>query len=78
MQFQADILYSDVDRPKVIETTATGAAFLAGLGVGLWASTEELEHVRKVDRIFRPKMREAEREALYSGWKQAVARVRTS
>jgi glycerol kinase len=78
MQFQADILYSDVDRPKVIETTATGAAFLAGLGVGLWGSSEELEHVRKVDRIFRPKMKEAEREALYSGWKQAVARVRTS
>jgi glycerol kinase len=77
MQFQADILDAAVDRPKVVETTATGAAFLAGLGVGLWKSTAELEHVRKVDRVFRPKMKQAERDRLYSGWKRAVDRVRT-
>ncbi|MGH7858609.1 MAG: FGGY family carbohydrate kinase, partial [Candidatus Binatia bacterium] len=77
MQFQADLLGVEVDRPKVVETTATGAAFLAGLGVGLWKSTGELEAVRKVDRVFRPRMKEADRERLYDGWKRAVARVVT-
>jgi glycerol kinase len=77
MQFQADLLEADVDRPKVVETTATGAAFLAGLGVGLWKSAAELEHVRKVDRVFRPRMKGEERQRLYAGWKRAVATVRT-
>ncbi|MGH7819364.1 MAG: glycerol kinase GlpK [Candidatus Binatia bacterium] len=78
MQFQADLLGVEVDRPKVVETTATGAAFLAGLGVGLWKSSAELEAVRKVDRVFRPRMKEPDRERLYDGWKRAVARVRTA
>jgi glycerol kinase len=77
MQFQADLLKADVDRPKVVETTATGAAFLAGLGVGVWKSTAELERVRKVDRIFRPRGRRDEVESGYAGWKRAVAMVRT-
>ncbi len=77
MQFQADILGVEVERPKVVETTSMGAAFLAGLGVGLWASTEEVGRLRKVDRRFRPRMAVAEREGLYEGWRQAVARVRT-
>lgn len=77
MQFQADLLDAAVDRPKVVETTATGAAFLAGLGVGFWGSAEELEGVRKVDRVFRPHMKSAERERLYAGWKKAVDMVRT-
>ena len=77
MQFQADVLGVTVDRPKVIETTATGAAFLAGLGVGIWKTAAELERVRRVDRLFRSRMRDAERERLYAGWKRAVAMVRT-
>ncbi len=77
MQFQADLLDAAVDRPQVVETTATGAAFLAGLGVGLWSSTAELEKVRKVDRIFRPKGKHQDREERYAGWKRAVSMVRT-
>ncbi len=77
MQFQADLLGVPVDRPTVIETTAAGAAFLAGVGSGLWKSARDLESVRKVDRVFKPKMKAAEREGLYKGWKQAVERVRT-
>ncbi|HXC51121.1 MAG TPA: glycerol kinase GlpK [Candidatus Limnocylindrales bacterium] len=78
MQFQADVLGVPVDRPTVIETTAAGAAFLAGVGAGLWRSARDLESVRKVDRVFKPKMKNAERESLYRGWTGAVARVRTS
>ena len=77
MEFQADVLGVPVDRPTVIETTAAGAAFLAGVGAGLWKSARDLEAVRKVDRVFKPKMKPAEREALYGGWTEAVARVRT-
>jgi glycerol kinase len=77
MQFQSDILGVTVDRPKVIETTALGAALLAGLGVGLWKSEGDLERVRKRDRIFRPRMAPERREALYQGWRRAVAAVRS-
>jgi len=77
MQFQADILGVEVERPKVIETTGLGAAFLAGLGVGLWGSTAQLERIRKVDRCFRPRLRAGDRDALYEGWTAAVARIRT-
>jgi glycerol kinase len=77
MQFQADILGIEVERPTVIETTGLGAAFLAGLGVGFWSSTSELERIRKVDRRFRPRLRQAERDAFYDGWTRAVDRVRT-
>ena len=77
MQFQADILGVPVDRPTVIETTAAGAAFLAGVGAGLWKSARDLEAVRKVDRVFKPKMKAAERATLYAGWENAVARVRS-
>ena len=77
MQFQADLLDAAVDRPKIFESTSTGAAFLAGLGVGFWRSSAELERVRKVDRIFRPRGKREEREQRYAGWKRAVAMVRT-
>ncbi len=77
MQFQADVLGTTVDRPKVVETTALGAAMLAGLGAGLW-TPDQLERVRAVDRVFKPKMRDADRATLYDGWKAAVARVRTT
>jgi len=77
MQFQSDILGIDVDRPLMIETTAVGAAYLAGLGSGFWKSTAELKECRKVDKIFKPKMAADEREGLYKGWKEAVRRVST-
>jgi glycerol kinase len=77
MQFQADLLGTTVDRPKIVETTALGAALLAGLGVGLWKSERDLERVRKPDRVFRPRMAPEAREALYQGWRRAVAAVRS-
>ena len=56
MQFQADLLGATVDRPQIIETTALGAALLAGRGVGLWPSAEKLERARKRDRLFKPRL----------------------
>ncbi|CAM4162170.1 glycerol kinase GlpK [Shewanella aquimarina] len=75
MQFQADITDVEVQRPKVTETTAMGAAFLAGLAVGFWQSTAELKHKAGVERCFNPAIADEEREALYLGWKRAVAQV---
>ncbi len=77
MQFQADMLGATVDRPKVIETTALGAALLAGRGVGLWSTAAKLERVRQRDRIFKPRMRPEHREEHYQGWRRAVAAVRS-
>ncbi len=74
MQFQADILGVPVVRPAYAESTAMGAAFLAGLATGFWSGTEELEAFWKVDRRFEPKMGESGRADLYEGWKSAVAR----
>jgi glycerol kinase len=76
MQFQADILGVPIDRPRVVETTAMGAAFLAGLGTGFWRSQAELERARQIARRFKPRMGEGERETLYRGWQAAVKRVR--
>ncbi|HKC12982.1 MAG TPA: glycerol kinase GlpK [Vicinamibacteria bacterium] len=78
MQFQADMLGVPVDRPALVETTAAGAAFLAGLGVGFWENPEVLRGVRRRERLFQPQMTEGEREKLYAGWKRAVQRVRTA
>jgi glycerol kinase len=78
MQFQADVLGVPVERPKILETTAMGAAALAGLGVGFWSSPKELGQARQLDRRFQPRMRKEEREALYRGWRAAVARVRSA
>jgi len=75
MQFQADILDVQVNRPVQVDTTAVGAAFLAGMGVGFWKGTQELVQARKVDRLFVPAMPAAERARLYDGWKAAVART---
>jgi glycerol kinase len=72
-QFQSDILALDVLRPKVQETTALGAAYLAGLATGFWASREEIASQWAVDRRFEPGMTEDRRQALYQGWKDAVA-----
>ncbi|HSP99722.1 MAG TPA: glycerol kinase GlpK [Candidatus Dormibacteraeota bacterium] len=76
MQFQSDLLAAVVDRPQIIETTALGAALLAGRGVGLWPSAAKLERARKRDRLFKPRLRPERREALYKGWTRAVAAVR--
>ena len=77
MQFQADVLGVPVVRPRVVETTAMGAAFLAGLSVGFWKSQAELERARRIDRRFAPKMKAEVRDALYRGWQEAVSRVRS-
>jgi glycerol kinase len=74
MQFQADLLGVPVQRPKVAETTALGAAYLAGLAVGFWGSQQELSEHWQVDRTFEPQMKQDQREQLYAGWKRAVER----
>ena len=75
MQFQADILGVPVDRPALVETTAAGAAYLAGLATGVWSSPADLETLRQRDRLFEPGMKAAQRDALYDGWRDAVART---
>ena len=74
MQFQADILGVPVQRPTVAETTALGAAYLAGLATGFWSSQAEVAEHWAIDRTFEPKMGSDEREKLYAGWKRAVER----
>ncbi len=77
MEFQSDILNVPVERPQVIETTALGAAYLAGLAVGYWDSQDEIAKQWAIDRKFEPKMDEETRTKLYEGWKKAVATTRT-
>ena len=76
LQFQADLLGVPVERPTVIETTAWGAAALAGLAVGFWRDTAQLAGLRRVDRTFDPAMSAERREALIHGWRRAVERSR--
>jgi glycerol kinase len=75
MQFQADILGVPVQRPVVTETTALGAAYLAGLATGFWSSQEEIARQWAVERTFEPHMSDDQRMALYAGWKRAVRRA---
>ncbi|RAW01204.1 glycerol kinase GlpK [Pseudochryseolinea flava] len=75
MQFQADILATEVERPEVIESTAVGAAYLAGIHVGLWKKEDIVNH-RKVQKVFNPAMEAARRDKLYRGWKKAVERCK--
>ncbi len=72
MQFQADIIGGEVRRPECIETTALGAAYLAGLATGYWKSREEILENWQIGRVFRPNMEEEKREELLKGWKRAV------
>ena len=74
MQFQADILDRSVLRPVIAETTALGAAYLAGLAVGFWANEEEVKTKWAVDGEYNPKMAGEDRDALYAGWQKAVGR----
>ncbi len=75
-QFQADVLDVDVLRPRVIETTGLGAAYLAGLGVGLWSSIDAVAARHLVERTFRPRLDAAARARGYDGWRRAVDRAR--
>ena len=75
MQFQADIIGRKVVRPVVTETTALGAAYLAGLAVGFWPSRDEIRRLWTADVEFSPSMDMTIREKYYAGWKKAVSRV---
>jgi glycerol kinase len=72
MEFQSDILNVPVERPTINETTALGAAYLAGLAVGYWNSQEEIAEQWAIDKSFSPSMAEEVRTDLYGGWKKAV------
>lgn len=76
MQFQSDLLNVPVERPEVIETTALGSAYLAGLAVGFWKSKNEIAEQWSTERKFTPHMENKERESLYNGWKKAVEATR--
>jgi len=76
MQFQADVLGVPVVRPRITETTALGAAYLAGLAVGYWDSEEELVQLWQMDRRFEPRLSTDHRDALREGWRRAVAQAR--
>ena len=76
MEFQADILGEKVKRPTVLETTALGAAYLAGLAVGFWETKEEIKAKWILDKEFSPNMEEDERTKKYAGWKKAVERTK--
>ncbi|HJY08223.1 MAG TPA: FGGY-family carbohydrate kinase, partial [Bryobacteraceae bacterium] len=75
MQFQADLAGCPVVRPEDTETTALGAAYLAGLATGIFRNTEQLTDLWKAERTFEPKMPGSERNRLYLGWKNAVERA---
>ena len=75
MQFQSDIFGGKVIRPKVLETTALGAAYLAGLAVGYWGSTDELQKQWSIDKVFEPKMDKHKAEKQLKQWHKAVERA---
>jgi glycerol kinase len=76
MQFQADVLGVEVVRPVSSETTALGAAYLAGLAVGVWSGTAEIAAQWTLDRRFQPTLSSPRRDALYARWREAVSRSR--
>jgi len=78
MQIQSDLLGVPVVRPKVLETTALGAGYLAGLAVGYWKDAADVATNRQVDRVFHPAMSRERAAELRAGWDQAVARVKVS
>ena len=75
LQFQSDILGKPIDRPKMVETTAFGAAFLAGLATGVWSDISEISSLRRSDRVFVPEMDSDEAQRLYAKWLKAVERA---
>ncbi|MDO8580527.1 MAG: FGGY-family carbohydrate kinase, partial [Candidatus Omnitrophota bacterium] len=76
MQFQADMLNCHIVRPKMVETTAQGAAYLAGVTVGLWNPQKDFQKLLKPERTFVPRMSSSQRISLYDGWLQAVKKAR--
>ena len=74
MQFQADILGAPVERPEIIETTAVGAAYLAGIVSGVW-KIDDVDKNRKVEKLFKPNIDSKKRDSLYSQWTKGVQRV---
>ncbi|GAA3521188.1 hypothetical protein GCM10022393_39440 [Aquimarina addita] len=77
MQFQADILNIEVDRPEMLELTALGVAFLAGIKAGIWTK-KDISKIRTVDTLFKPSISEHERHRKYTGWQDAVERTKTT
>ncbi len=77
MQFQADLLRRPIDRPQTVETTALGAAFLAGLSAGVWTQLKDVQSLRQTQRRFEPAMEEAQAEKRMAGWHRAVERARS-
>ncbi len=75
LQFLADILDAEVERPQVLEATALGAAFFTGIAAGMWKYPHDILRIRRVDRVFKPAMDAETREKLYAGWKKAVQRA---
>ena len=75
MQFLADILQIKIERPVVAETTALGAAYLAGLQVGIYSSIDTISNLWQLQKTFIPQMPESQRQQLYAGWLQAVHRI---
>jgi glycerol kinase len=75
LQFLADILDAEVERPERLEATALGAAFFAGIAAGLWKYPDDIERIRRVDRVFASTMDTGTRDTLYAGWKKAVERA---
>jgi glycerol kinase len=76
MQMQADVLGVPVVRPKVTETTALGAAYLAGLATGVWKGADEISAQWQIDQRFEPRMKAAERSAKLARWREAVQRAK--
>jgi len=76
MQFQSDLLCKKVERPKIVETTALGAAYLAGLNVGYWADVEDIKQNVAIESVFEPSMDQAKRERRLNGWALAVRQAR--
>ena len=75
MQFQADILQRPIDRPQTVETTAMGAAFLAGLSAGVYSSMDDILALRRTQRRFEPQMEPEQAAALLKNWRRAVDRA---
>jgi len=76
MQFQADLLGVPVVRPRQLESTAQGAAYLAGLAAGYWQDEAEIKSLWKVERVFEPSMEAARRAQFLAGWKKALGRAK--
>jgi glycerol kinase len=75
LQFLSDVLDVEVERPQMLEATALGAAFFAGIATGYWKYPDDIMRIRRVDRTFSPDMDAGTREKLYTGWKKAVGRA---